>query len=217
MECTGTPRVTLWRVRTLETVGQTSEEAERWSAAAAGSSEAFAGLFDLHRDRVYRHALRMVGNVHDAEDVTAGAFLELWRRRDAVTLVGGSVLPWLLVTTSNLSRNSARSLRRYRSLLRSLPRSEPSSGAGEVAEARLDASSANLQVHAALRSLSGPDAALLSMTAFEGLSPSEAASALGISDGAARARLHRARARVASVLAGRASEILTNGTEEGAR
>jgi len=198
-------------------VGHTSGEAERWSAALAGSSEAFAGFFDLYRDRVYRHALRLLGNVHEAEDVTAGAFLELWRRRDAVTLVGGSVLPWLLVTTSNLSRNAARSLRRYRSLLRSLPRSVPSSGAGEVAEERLEASSVNRQVRQALRSLSAPDAALISMTAFEGFSPSEAAAALGISEGAARTRLHRARTRVASVLASAGSEILTAGTEEGAR
>lgn len=196
---------------------QTSEEAERWSAALAGSSEAFAGLFDLHRDRVYRHPLLMLGNVHDAEDVTAGAFLELWRRRDAVTLVGGSVLPWLLVTTSNLSRNAARGLRRCRALLKSLPRSEPSSGAGEVAEERLEVSSERRQVREALRSLSTPDAALFSMTAFEGFSPSEAASALGISEGAARTRLHRARVRVASVLASSATETLTTGTEEGAR
>ena len=196
---------------------QSSEEAERWAAALTGSSEAFAWLFDLHRDRVYRHALRMLGNVHDAEDVTAGAFLELWRRRAVVTLVGDSVLPWLLVTTSNLSRNAARSLRRYRSLLRSLPRSEPSTGAGEMAEERLEASSENRQVREALRSLSASDAALLSMTAFEGLSASEVASALGISEGATRTRLHRARARVASVLASAASEILTTGSEEGAR
>ena len=204
-------------MRTLETVEQTSREAERWSAALAGSGEAFAWLFDLHRDRVYRHALRMLGNVHDAEDVTAGAFFELWRRRDAVTLVGGSVLPWLLVTTSNLSRNAARSLRRYRSLLRSLPRSEPFSGAGEVAEERLKVAAEEREVREALRSLSAPDAALIAMTAFEGFSPSEVATALGISDGAARTRLHRARGRVASVLASSAAEILTTGPEEGAR
>ena len=193
---------------------QSSEEAERWAAALAGSGEAFAWIFDLHRDRVYRHALRMLGNVHDAEDVTAGAFFELWRRRDAVTMVGKSVLPWLLVTTSNLSRNVARSLRRYRSLLRSLPRSEPSRGAGEVAEERLEVASEEREV---LRSLSAPDAALITMTAFEGFSPSEVATALGISDGAARTRLHRARARVASVLASSVAEILTTGPEEGAR
>ena len=194
-----------------------SEEAERWAAALAGSGAAFAWLFDRHRNRVYRHALRMLGDVHDAEDVTAGAFLELWRRREAVTLVEGSVLPWLLVTTSNLSRNVARSLRRYRSVLGSLPRSETSRGAGEVAEERLEMASGERRVREALRTLSAPDAALIAMTAFEGYSPREAASALGISEGAARTRLHRARARVASVLASSVAEVLTTGSEEGAR
>ncbi len=205
-------------MRTLGTVEDTSEEAERWSAALAGSGEGFAGLFDLHRDRVYRHALRLLGNVHDAEDVTAGAFLELWRRRGAVTLVEGSVLPWLLVTTSNLSRNTARGLRRYRTLLRSLPRSEPSSGAGELAEERMAATHEERQLREALRSLSAPDAALITMTAFEGYSPSEAASALGITEGAARTRLHRARAPLTSALASSgAAEDFPTWTEEGTR
>ena len=50
----------------------------------------------------------------------------------------------------------------------------------------------------ALRSLSKADAALIALTAFEGFSPAEAGAALGISDGAARTRLHRARARAAA-------------------
>ena len=161
---------------------QTSEEAERWAAALAGSSEAFTWLFDLHRDRVYRQALRMLGSVHDAEDVTAAAFLELWRRRDDV----------------------------------SLPHSEPSRGAGEVAEERLEVASEERKVRAQVAL--GPRRPLIAITAaFEGFSPSEAASALGISEGAARTRLHRARAHLASVLASSFAEFLTTGPEEGAR
>jgi RNA polymerase sigma-70 factor (ECF subfamily) len=56
------------------------------------------------------------------------------------------------------------------------------------------------QVHQALSSLSSADAALLALTMFEHYSPAQAAAALGISDGAARTRLHRARTRMATVL-----------------
>jgi RNA polymerase sigma-70 factor (ECF subfamily) len=157
-------------------------------------------VFDLHRDRVYHHALRLNGNVHDAEDVTAGAFLELWRRRMDVRLVEGSTLPWLLVTATNLSRNTARSLRRYRALIDSLPRSITARSAGEIALEQLEEAQAAERVREALRSLSKTDAALIALTAFEGFSPGEAGAALGISDGAARTRLHRARARAASAL-----------------
>lgn len=175
-------------------------EAELWAAALAGEGEAFAAVFDMHRDRVYRHALRLVANVHDAEDVTAGAFLELWRRRRSVRLVEGSTLAWLLVTTTNLSRNMARSLRRYRAFLAFLPRSGMAPGAGEAAFERVEEAATAERVREALGSLAAPDSALIALTAFEGYSPAQAAAALGISDGAARARLHRARAKLASAL-----------------
>jgi RNA polymerase sigma-70 factor (ECF subfamily) len=38
-------------------------------------------LFDRHRDRVFRHAYRLAGQRHDAEDIMSTAFLELWRGR----------------------------------------------------------------------------------------------------------------------------------------
>ncbi|WP_460627480.1 RNA polymerase sigma factor [Intrasporangium mesophilum] len=73
----------------------------------------FGRVFDLHRDRVYVHACRLVTVRADAEDVTAAAFLELWRRRGSVRVVGGSLLLWLHVTTGNLSHNVRRATRRY--------------------------------------------------------------------------------------------------------
>ncbi|MGH8989264.1 MAG: RNA polymerase sigma factor [Acidimicrobiales bacterium] len=194
-----------------------SDEVERWSECLAGTGQAFAALFDMHRGRVYRYGRRLGTIAQDAEDVAAGAFLELWRRLTSVRLVDGSVLPWLLITTSNLSRNTTRSLRRYRAFIRSLPRSETARGAGEVAEARLEEAQSARNVRVALRSLSKPDAALIAMTAFEGLSPAEAAAALGIAEGAARTRLHRARARVASALGGSGEDILATRKEKESR
>jgi RNA polymerase sigma-70 factor (ECF subfamily) len=172
-------------------VGWLPEEHTSWTKALSGDSDGFAAVFDCQRDRVYRHALRLTGNVHDAEDVTAGAFLELWRRRKSVRVVDGTVLPWLLVTTTNLARNHARGLRRYRALIDALPRSNDARGAGDVAIE---------QLRQALNSLAKSDAALITLTAFEQYSPAQAATALGISEGAARTRLHRARARMASAL-----------------
>lgn len=101
-----------------------------WSRSLSGDGEAFGALYDRHRDRVFRHAYRLSGNHHDAEDIMAAAFLELWRRAK-VRIVGGSVVPWLLVTTTNMARNYGRAALRYRRLLDSLPRTEASSGALE--------------------------------------------------------------------------------------
>lgn len=176
------------------------DEQSTWDAALTGDAEAFVATFDLHRNRVYRHAVRMTGNVHDAEDVIAAAFLELWRRRRSVRVVEGSVLPWLLVTTTNLARNLTRSLRRYRALIDSLPRVEASESAADVALEEMEEQRLGEQVHKALGSLSSDDAALLTLTMFEHYSPAQVAEALGISDGAVRTRLHRARSRMANVM-----------------
>ena len=165
-----------------------------------GDGDAFVAIFDLHHDRVYRHALRMTANVHDAEDVTAAAFLELWRRRRSVRVVDGSVLPWLLVTATNLALNLARGLRRHRALIANLPRAEVANSAADIAVERIEEERIGEQVRQALSVLSTSDAALLALTMFEHYSPAEAAVALDISDGAARTRLHRARTRMATAL-----------------
>jgi RNA polymerase sigma-70 factor (ECF subfamily) len=75
-----------------------STEAALWERARRDEGGAFGLLFDLHHDRVYRRALGLMANTHDAEDVAAAAFFELWRKRRVVQLVRESVLPWLLVT-----------------------------------------------------------------------------------------------------------------------
>jgi RNA polymerase sigma-70 factor (ECF subfamily) len=187
-------------MRTVQVVRLTRDEAADWVAALSNDADAFVSIFDRHHDRVYRHALRMTGNAHDAEDITAGAFLELWRRRKSVRVVDGSTLPWLLVTATNLARNLARGLRRYRTLIATLPRPEVGRSAEDAAVERIEEARLASQVREALGSLSPSDAALITLTMLEHYSPAEAALALGISNGAARTRLHRARSRMAGAL-----------------
>jgi RNA polymerase sigma-70 factor (ECF subfamily) len=187
-------------MRTVQVVRLTRDEAADWVAALSNDADAFVSIFDRHHDRVYRHALRMTGNAHDAEDITAGAFLELWRRRKSVRVVDGSTLPWLLVTATNLARNLTRGLRRYRTLIATLPRPEVGRSAEDVAVERIEEARLASQVREALRTLSPSDAALITLSVLEHYSPAEAALALGISNGAARTRLHRARSRMAGAL-----------------
>lgn len=168
-----------------------------WEQSLAGDGDAFGQLFDLHHDRVFRHAWGLAGNRQDAEDVIASAFLELWRLRQRVRLVDGSVLPWLLATTTNVGLNAARSRRRYQRFLNRLPRNTETADVGEttgglgVAPALRDA----------MRSLRPKDAQLLALVALEGYKINEAAICLELSPEAARARLHRTRRRLQELLA----------------
>ena len=54
-----------------------TDDAGPWARSLDGDGEAFAMLYDRHRDRVFRHATRLVADQHDAEDVLTAAFLEL--------------------------------------------------------------------------------------------------------------------------------------------
>lgn len=202
-------RVTLALVRTVLGVRSFSDEPTAWAAALGNDGDAFGVIFDLHRNRVYRHALRMTANVPDAEDVTAAAFLELWRRRKSVRVVDDSVLPWLLVTTTNVARNLARGLRRYRSFLAALPHSNGERSAEDVAVERIETMRLAAEVAAALRSMAPSDAALITLITYEHYSSAQAALALGISEGAARTRLHRARTHLATAL-----DVLTTADDD---
>lgn len=166
-----------------------SIEEDLWRRGQVGDSGAFASIFDLHKDRVFRHAYALLHDRDDAEDAAAVTFLELWRRRQKVRVVNGTVLPWLLVTTTNISRNLIRSRSRYARLLRDLPRADPRPDTTDpVHRVHTDP-----QVAAALQRLPAKDAQLLVLIALEDLSVADAATVLRTTPGAARTRLHRIR------------------------
>lgn len=175
-----------------------ADEAALWRAALAQSGTAFGRLFDLHRHAVFRQALRLVAVPADAEEVAASAFVELWRKRTSVRVVDGSVLPWLLVTTANLSRNSARSLVRREVLLRRAPRDDDARDLR--AFERIDDDLPRSDLVAALRRLPEQDAALVTMTALDGYRVPEIAGLLGLTENAARVRLHRAHKKLRGLL-----------------
>ncbi|MCU1516647.1 MAG: polymerase sigma factor, sigma-70 family [Pseudarthrobacter sp.] len=169
-----------------------------WSRSLQGEGDAFGLLFDRHRDRVYRHAYRLSGDRTDAEDIMSTAFLELWRRREKVRLVERSVLPWLLVTTTNVARNSRRAARRYQGLLKSLPRSEDARHATGAVSNISDTVDRNVAL--ALGTLNATDLRLVSLVVFEEYSFADAAAALGMRAGTAKTRMHRARNRMKAAI-----------------
>ncbi len=106
----------------------------------------------------------------------------------------------LLVTTTNLARNSSRAARRYRRLLDSLPRGEqvvnpPADHVFLQSEMDLDAARA-------LSTLNDLDLQLVSLVVFEGYTIAAAAATLELTPEAAKSRMHRARHRMKTALNG---------------
>lgn len=165
-----------------------------WRLVLSGDSRRYGTIWDRHRDRIFRHLIASGHTPTSAEDLTATTFLELWRRRRAVRFVDGSLLPWLIVTARNVSRNDARGRRRYERFLAALPAApdvpDPAEGFADRDDEHLVA------LRAAIAAAGPADATLLAMTAVEGFTTREAATALGLSESAAKMRLSRLRARL---------------------
>ncbi|TNB73608.1 RNA polymerase sigma factor [Pseudarthrobacter phenanthrenivorans] len=177
------------------------DEHQLWKSSVSGDGAAFTSLFDRHRDRVFRHAYRLAGHRQNAEDITATAFLELWRLRHRVRLVDGSVLPWLLVATTNLTRNSNRAIRRHQRLIQSLPRMSDAPDASEEFLVYSPQDTLDKELADALCSLNRQDQLLISLVVFEEYPIATAAEVLEITPSAAKSRMHRARQRMKLAIA----------------
>jgi RNA polymerase sigma-70 factor (ECF subfamily) len=70
--------------------------------AVTRDQAAFAELYDLHLDRVYRYVYYRTGNRHDAEDLTEQVFLQAWAAIERFRWQGKPFLAWLYAVAHNL-------------------------------------------------------------------------------------------------------------------
>lgn len=156
-------------------------------------------LYREHGRRVLGYALRRVGTREDALDVVAETFLITWRRRDQVPDDPDHQLPWLLSTARNCARNAARGSGRADRARAAVVRELQVLDVPDPADVH-QVRAAHADLAAALATLSDDDRELVMLVSWDGLGPSAAGAALGLTPGAARVRLHRARARLRAQL-----------------
>jgi len=151
-------------------------------------------LYDGNFAAVLGYALRRVDQPADAADVVSEVFLVAWRRLDEAP--PGDGRPWLFGIArhvlANHHRSSRRRLRlggRLRDALAQDVVPDPAAGVAEWD-----------RVRRLLMRLPADDRELLMLVGWDGLTPTEAAGVVGISAGAARMRLSRARQRFRELL-----------------
>jgi len=148
-------------------------------------------LYRQHAPAVFRFALSLSGSRAAAEDITSETFVRLWTARDRVDLA--TVLGYLLTIARHLYLQGVARESRRTPLEGDPADGRPSHGAAVEVRSELDAVLADLQ------SLPEPDRAAVLMRAHDSLSYDEIAAALGVSAGAAKVRVHRARQRLAAL------------------
>jgi RNA polymerase sigma-70 factor (ECF subfamily) len=165
------------------------------AAAKSGDRKAFEELvLATHKD-TYTLAYRLLGDEEDAQDVVQEAYLRAWRglrrfRGDA------NFTTWMYRITANCasshiarrSRNRHHSLGDDASVADERPEVDP--------EVRFGAAAERERLNAALLSLSPEMRAVVVLRDVYDLPHEAIAAELGISEGAAKVRLHRARKKL---------------------
>ncbi len=186
----------------------------------------FELLYGEHAPAVKAYVLRRA-QASVADDLVAEVFVVCWRRLDELP---AEPLPWLLGVARRVLSTQRRSERRRVALHRRLADSGAAMGdveatspavgslspaveallptAGPLAPVastlspamNLAGTGAGGTLRRALEQLSESDREVLMLIAWEGLSPAQAAAALGVKAATVRVRLHRARRRLARAL-----------------
>lgn len=179
--------------------------------ARKGDGEAFRALFEAYQGIVFRIAMRMVGDVEEAADLTQETFIRVYRQlsglRDA-TLFGR----WIRMIVTNICRDH---LKRARPTIYSLDAPPP--GTHDLSEWELpsptetgEQAAMGEALKAALadgiNALSPDHRAVMVLHHLEGLPVDEIAQTLRVPIGTVKSRLARARGELKKFLAPYLSE-----------
>ena len=162
----------------------------------AGDPAAFEAIYEAYRPRLFGFLVRLSRRRDLAEDLLEETWLRLVTR--SATLADDARLgPWLFTVARNLYFSWRRSRAVDEARTSDLDPAWPAPERGDspfeaVARAELES-----RMEAALARLPLRDRELLLLVGVEGLTPSEAAGVCGLRAVTLRARLHRARERLA--------------------
>ena len=187
--------------------------------ARAGDGDAFADLVEPYRHELHVHCYRILGSIHDAEDVLQETLMAAWRGLDQFE-GRGPVRAWLYRIATNKSLNALRASRSRPPPGPARPLPEPTRRGeplwlepypdillGELPdtvpgpEARYEAREAvSLAFLAAIQHLPPMQRAALILRDVLGFRAAEAAGMLEVTEGSIKGALQRARAGLAREL-----------------
>lgn len=167
--------------------------------AVSGNAPAFVELLRRHGEALHAYLVRR-SDRDTADDLLSEVFLRAYAARRQYDVRWQDARPWLYGIARNVLREH------WRRTSQPPPGEYPFAQLAAVedpwpaVDARLDAAARMSDLGRALAKLVSGDREVLLLVTWEGLTPAEAAVALGIPQGTARSRLHRARATMRQLL-----------------
>ncbi|MDF2705062.1 RNA polymerase sigma factor [Nonomuraea muscovyensis] len=162
----------------------------------------FEAVYDAYYPAIHQYAARRTGSPDDTADVISETFLTAWRRIGEVP-EGERALLWLYGVARRVLANQKRGASRRAVLAERLR--------DELVADRPAAPVDLAYVRTAFDGLPERDREVLALACWEGLTSEQIAKVVGCTAIAARARLHRARKRLAATLERQASSMIVMG------
>jgi len=161
-----------------------------------GSTPAFERLYDEMSSSVYGVALRVVRDLHLAEDVAQDALVEVWRLAPKYRPDAGSAMAWILTIAHRRAIDKVRSEQAHRLRNETVGAAsvgaEVSGASGGETEAVVDAMHAEWEaarVRAGLAALTPLQREAIELAYYKGYTHREVSEALDIPLGTGKARL----------------------------
>jgi RNA polymerase sigma-70 factor (ECF subfamily) len=184
------------------------EDKDLLDRLAENDEIAFRGLVERHIDRAYAIALRILGNVADAEDVVQDTMLKVWTHRGRWQHGRAKFSTWLYRVVSNRCID-----------LRRKPRTENVDAVPEVADAKPDASSViernevNNLLEVAMQRLPEQQRLAVILSYHENMSNGEIAEVMDTTVAAVESLLKRGRQQLRELLRRHERDIRTAFTD----
>lgn len=197
----------LWAVldRSGSARGWTEDRAADQAALARmaqGDGDAVAELYDRHARPIYSLALRILGDVTDAEDVVQDVFSQAWRQASRYNASRGAVAAWLLTLARSRAIDRLRAKRARPAGLTDERMADQLVDASPAVDSMVLSSEQVSRVRAALDELPLLQRAALELAYFEGLTHAEIAVRLEQPLGTVKTRIRLAMLKLRDVLTG---------------
>ncbi|MBE6992168.1 MAG: sigma-70 family RNA polymerase sigma factor [Ruminococcaceae bacterium] len=173
--------------------------------AKKGDTDAFEQLVEMHSDRIYSIALRMVGNPTDAEDLAQEAFLRIWRGLEGFNM-DSKFSTWAYRLTTNVCIDFLRKEKKNNNVSLFTEDDDGEESELEIADERyspqqkLEQDQLRQTVDRAMNSLDPQYRQILTLRELGGLSYDEIAQQLGLKEGTVKSRIARAREQMRKLL-----------------
>ena len=163
-----------------------TDDSELLPRVRAGDEQAFAQLYSQHGRLVHSIAFRLLGDHHDAEDVTQQVFVSAWNSRESLREGAGSLAGWLVTITRRRCADLAAARART-------ARTEEAAAAVSGPSAPADPARAVEQVMVAhtLDSLGEPRTTIVRMAVIDDRRHEDIAESLGLPLGTVKSHIRR--------------------------